>query len=362
MTRFAKGIWGHFARGIGMARSPLATAMAAKGLAIDLGTATTLMHVTGKGILLREPSVVALHAQTRRLLAVGEEAKRMIGRTPHAILVIRPLEDGVIADFDTTELMLKYFIARVQRRRSLLHPAVLVGVASGVTEVEARAVKDAALRAGARHAALIEEPMAAAIGAGLPVGEARGSMIVDIGGGTTEVAVIALGAVVTSRSLRVAGDEMDQAIVAYLRREFNLLVGERTAEELKIAIGSASPLTREGRAEARGRDLVSGLPRSVVVSSAHLREAMAEPLAQIVETVKSALEEAPPELAADISRHGVHLVGGGALLRGIDRLLARETGIPVNIVPDPVIAVVAGAGRVLEEPDLFHSLLNGAGS
>jgi rod shape-determining protein MreB len=301
-----------------------------------------------------------MHADTHRLLAVGEEAKRMIGRTPHAILAVRPLKDGVIADFDTTEVMLKHFIARVQRRRSLLHPGVLVGVASGVTEVEARAVKDAALRAGARHAGLIEEPMAGAIGAGLPVGEATGSMIVDIGGGTTEVAVIALGAVVTSRSIRIAGDEMDQAIVAFLRREVNLLVGERTAEELKIAIGSACPQTREARAEARGRDLVSGLPRCVVISSGHLREAMAEPLAQIVETVKSTLEQAPPELAADISHHGIHLVGGGALLRGMDRLVARETGIPVKTVADPVTAVVAGTGRVLENPDLYRGMLNGS--
>jgi len=257
--------------------------------------------------------------------------------------------------------MLKHFIARVQRRRSLLHPAVLVGVASGVTEVEARAVKDAALRAGARQAALIEEPMAAAIGAGLPVAEAEGSMIVDIGGGTTEVAIVALNSVVASRSIRVAGDEMDQAIVAYLRREFNLLVGERTAEELKIAIGCAWPLAREGRAEARGRDLVSGLPRSVVISSGHLCEAMAEPLAQIVEVVKATLEAAPPELAADISHRGIHLVGGGALLRGVDRLVTRETGMRAKIVGDPVTAVVAGTGRVLEQPDLYHGLVNGAG-
>jgi rod shape-determining protein MreB len=313
-----------------------------RNMGIDLGTANTLVHVRGKGILIREPSVVALDINTHRVLEVGEEAKRMLGRTPGHIVAIRPLKDGVIADFDQTEKMLRYFIEKVSRRRAWSAPQVVVGIPSGVTEVERRAVLDATKKAGARDAFLIEEPMAAAIGAGLPVAEPTGSMIVDIGGGTTEVAVISLAGIVTSRSIRIAGDEIDEAISSYIRRAYNLFIGDRTAEEIKIQIGSAYPLEQEKTMTVRGRNLISGLPRSTSITSQEIREAIAEPVNAIVEAVKVALESAPPELAADIMDQGIYLAGGGALLRGLDLTIAAETSMPVHIAPDPLSCVALG--------------------
>ena len=317
-------------------------------MGIDLGTANTLVHVRGKGILLREPSVVAIERENRKILAVGEEAKRMLGRTPGSIVAIRPLKDGVIADFEQTERMLRYFINKVQRQ-SWAAPRVVVGIPSGITEVEERAVKEAAKKAGAKEAYVIEEPMAAAIGAGLPVTEPTGSMVVDIGGGTTEVAIISLGGIVTSRSIRVAGDEMDEAITSYVRRTYNLFIGDRTAEETKFEIGSAYPVGNERTMQIRGRDLVTGLPRSLVISSAEVREAIQDPVNAIVEAVKVTLETTPPELAADIMERGIVLAGGGALLEGLDKLLSRETSMPVHVATDPLSCVVVGTGRVLEE-------------
>ncbi len=319
-----------------------------RDMGIDLGTANTLVHVRGRGILLREPSVVAIERESRKILAVGEDAKRMLGRTPGSIVAIRPLKDGVIADFEQTERMLRYFINKVQRQ-SWAAPRVVVGIPSGITEVEERAVKEAAKKAGAKEAYVIEEPMAAAIGAGLPVTEPTGSMIVDIGGGTTEVAVISLGGIVTSRSIRIAGDEMDEAITSYVRRTYNLFIGDRTAEESKFEIGSAFPLNVERTMQIRGRDLVTGLPRSLVISSSEVREAIQDPVNAIVEAVKVTLETTPPELAADIMERGIVLAGGGALLEGLDKLLARETSMPVHIATDPLSCVVVGTGRVLEE-------------
>jgi len=332
-----------------------------RDMGIDLGTANTLVHVRGRGILLREPSVVAVERESRRVLAVGEEAKRMLGRTPENIVAIRPLKDGVIADFEITEHMLKHFIQRVHRRSALVHPTVLIGIPSGVTEVERRAVRDATLRAGAREALLIQEPMAAAIGAGLPVAEPVGSMIVDIGGGTTEVAVISMGGVVVSRSIRVAGDEIDEAIVEHVRREYNLLIGTRTAEETKIAIGSACPVGKEEMFTARGRDLITGLPKSVKVTSSEIRRAIEKPVAAIAEAVRTTLEKTPPELAADIMERGIALAGGGALLRGIDHRIERETGIPVRVVDDPLSCVVLGTGRALEELEVLRKVVDGTG-
>jgi len=344
--RFFGNLFGRFSRNMG----------------IDLGTANTLVHVHGKGILLREPSVVALDVNSRIILEVGEEAKRMLGRTPGHIVAIRPLKDGVIADFDQTEKMLRYFIEKVNRRRTWVHPQVVVGIPSGVTEVEKRAVLDATKKAGARDAFLIEEPMAAAIGAGLPVAEPTGSMIVDIGGGTSEVAVISLSGIVTSRSIRIAGDEIDEAIVSYIRRAYSLYIGDRTAEDVKLQIGSAYPLEQEMTMTVRGRDLISGLPRSMSVSSEEIRDAIAEPVGEIVEAVKVALESTPPELAADIMDQGIYLAGGGALLRGLDRLIAAETMMPVHIADDPLSCVALGAGAVLEEavmqPGLRNALLS----
>ncbi|CEK19747.1 rod shape-determining protein [Chthonomonas calidirosea] len=322
-----------------------------RDMGIDLGTANTLVHVRGKGILLREPSVVAIATDTGKPIAVGEEAKRMLGRTPSSITAIRPLRDGVISDFEQTEAMIRYFIQKVYRRNALLPPRVVIGVPSGVTEVEERAVIEATRKAGAREAYTIEEPMAAAIGAGLPVSEATGSMIVDIGGGTTEVAVISLGDIVVSRSVRVAGDEIDEAIVNYVRRTYNLSIGDRMAEEVKIAIGSAYPSGPDKQYEVRGRDLLSGLPRSALLTSCEIREAIQEPVHTIVEAVKMTLESTPPELAADIYEQGITLAGGGALLEGLDKLLARETCMPVHVTPDPLCCVVLGAGRFLEELD-----------
>ncbi len=333
-----------------------------RNMGIDLGTANTLVHVHGKGILIREPSVVALDINTRKVIEVGEEAKRMLGRTPAHIVAIRPLKDGVIADFDQTEKMLRYFIDKVNRKRPWIHPQVVVGIPSGVTEVERRAVLDATKKAGASDAYLIEEPMAAAIGAGLPVAEATGSMIVDIGGGTTEVAVISLSGIVTSRSIRIAGDEIDEAIIAYIRRQYNLYVGDRTAEEVKLLIGSACPLPDELKMTVRGRDMISGLPRAAQITSEEVREAIVDPVTQIVEAVKVALEMTPPELSADIMDVGIYLAGGGALLRGLDQLIAAETSMPVHIATDPLSCVALGAGAVLEEieqhPGLRNALLS----
>ncbi len=328
-----------------------------RDMGVDLGTANTLVYVRRLGIVLREPSVVAKRIDSGHVLAVGEEAKRMIGRTPGDIVATRPLRDGVIADFDTTAEMLTYFIRKAANGRMWIRPRVVVGIPSGCTEVEKRAVIDATLQAGARDAYLIEEPMAAAIGAGLPVSDPIGSMIVDIGGGTTEVAVIALGGIVASRSIRVAGDEQDEAIIQYSRRAYNLLIGERSAEEIKISIGSAYPGREESAVDVRGRDLVSGLPRTVRMTSSEIREAMAEPVQAIVDAVKQTLERTPPELAADIVDRGLILVGGGALLRGMDRLLAEETGMPVSVTDDPLAAVVMGTGRTLEELETLKKVL-----
>jgi rod shape-determining protein MreB len=328
-----------------------------RDMGVDLGTANTLVYARRVGIVVREPSVVAKRLDDGQVLAVGEEAKRMIGRTPGDIVATRPLRDGVIADFDTTAAMLTYFIRRAADGRMWIRPRIVIGIPSGCTEVEKRAVIDATLQAGARDAYLIEEPMAAAIGAGLPVSEPIGSMVVDIGGGTTEVAVIALGGIVTSRSIRIAGDELDDAIIQYARRAYNLLIGERSSEEIKIAIGSAFPTREETAVDVRGRDLVSGLPRTVRMTSAEIREALAEPVQAIVEAVKQTLERTPPELAADIVDRGIILTGGGSLLRGMDRLLAEETGMPVSLTDDPLAAVVMGTGRVLEELESLKKVL-----
>ncbi|HIE51578.1 MAG TPA: rod shape-determining protein [Armatimonadetes bacterium] len=332
-----------------------------RDMGIDLGTANTLVHVRGRGIILREPSVVAIDSETHKVLAVGFEAKRMLGRTPGSIVAIRPLKDGVIADYDVTLEMLRYFIQKVHRRRSFLAPRVVIGIPSGVTEVERRAVIDAALTAGARVAYVIEEPMAAAIGAGMPVSEPVGSMVVDVGGGTTEVAVISLGGIVTHRSIRIAGDEIDEAIASYMRRTYNLLIGERTAEEIKMEIGSAFPLEQEDAYSVRGRDLVSGLPRSITVTSTEIRDAIKEQVVAIVDAVKATLETTPPELAADIMERGIVLAGGGALLRGLDRLINAETGMPVYMAEDPLTCVVIGAGRALEELDALAKVLTTGG-
>jgi rod shape-determining protein MreB and related proteins len=321
-----------------------------RDMGIDLGTANTLVYVSGKGIVLQEPSVVAIDQNERTPLAVGEEAKRMLGRTPGNIIALRPLRDGVIADFDTAEIMLKYFINRVNDGKNLVAPRVVIGIPSGVTGVERRAVKEAAIQAGAREVHLIDEPVAAAIGAGLPVAEPTGNMIVDIGGGTTEVAVLSLQGTVLSESVRVAGDELSESIIQYMKKIHNLVIGERTAEEIKIQIGSAYPdrETDEQTMEVRGRHLLSGLPQTVVIKAAEVRESMAEPLSVIVDAVKRTLERTPPELASDIIDRGIMLAGGGALLNGLDTLISHETGIVVHIAADPLSCVVLGTGRVLE--------------
>ncbi len=333
-----------------------------RDIGIDLGTANTLVHVGGRGVLLREPSVVAINKDSGEVVAVGEEAKRMLGRTPSHIVATRPLKDGVIADFEQTEKMLQYFISKVSNR-FLLRRTVVVGIPSGVTEVERRAVIEASRNAGATQAYVIEEPMAAAFGAGLPVDEPNGSMIVDIGGGTTEVAVISLGGIVHSRSIRVAGDELDEAISSYVRRAYNLYIGDRTAEHTKIEIGSAVTLEKELQLTIKGRDLVTGLPRSAVISSEEVRMAIAEPLNAIVEAVKLTLEATPPELASDAMDSGIVLAGGGALLRGLDRLISQETGMPVHIAPDPLSCVAIGTGIVVEgmhENPLIRKMLEKA--
>lgn len=325
-----------------------------KDMGIDLGTANTLVHVKGRGVVLNEPSVVAIQRDTGAILAIGDEAKRMIGRTPGNIVAIRPLKDGVIADFDVTQTMLKYFISRAFKSRTFIKPRVVVGVPSGVTEVEKRAVIDATLQAGAREAYLIEEPMAAAIGAGMDVREPSGNMVVDIGGGTTEVAIISLGGIVTSRSIRVGGDEMDEAIIYYIKKEYNLMIGERTAEEIKINIGSADPDLKDGSMEIRGRDLVTGLPKTLKVSSHEIKEALAEPVNNIIDAIKVTLEKTPPELAADIMDRGIVMTGGGSLLSGLDKRVNKETGMPVHIAENPLDCVALGTGEVVEEIDLLR--------
>ncbi len=318
-----------------------------RGIGIDLGTANTLVHVSGRGIMVREPSVVAINKDNGEPLAVGEEAKRMLGRTPANIVATRPLRDGVIADYDQTLKMLQYFIKRATYG-FCFYKTVVVGIPSGITEVERKAVIEACEKSGANRAYVIEEPMAAAIGAGLPIDEPIGSMIVDIGGGTTEVAVISLAGIVHSRSIRIAGDEIDEAIAAYVRRAYNLYIGERTAEQAKIEIGSACPLEKELSITVKGRDLVTGLPRSAELSSEEVRAAIQEPVQAIVEAVKLTLESTPPELAADAMNHGIVVAGGGALLRGIDTLISRETGMPVLIAQDPLSCVVIGTGKMLD--------------
>ena len=321
-------------------------------LAIDLGTATTLVYVKGKGIVSNEPSVVAIRKDsrgTKKILAVGNEAKKMLGRTPANIVAIRPLKDGVIADFEVTEAMLRYFIAKAHNRRNLIRPRVVVSVPTGITPVEKRAVRESAELAGAREIYLMEEPMAAAIGAGLPVSEPTGNMIVDIGGGTTEVAVISLSGIVYSHSVRVAGDKMDEAVIQYVKRKYNLLIGERTAEAVKIAIGTAYPDKETKMAEIKGRDLVSGIPKTLEINSEEVMAAISEPVNAIVEAVKVALERMPPELAADIVDRGIVLAGGGALLHNLDVLLREETGLPIIVAENPLTTVVMGTGMVLDE-------------
>jgi rod shape-determining protein MreB and related proteins len=325
-------------------------------IGIDLGTANTLVYVKDHGIVLREPSVVAVQQGTRKVLAVGEEAKRMLGRTPGNIVAIRPLKDGVIADFEVTEAMLRHFITKVHNRRRMVRPRVLIAVPSGITEVEKRAVKDSASHAGAREVYLIEEPMAAAIGVGLPVQDAAGNMIIDIGGGTTEVALISLSGIVFSRSVRVAGDELDEAITGYMRRAYNLMIGESTAENIKIKIGSAYKLEKETSMEVKGRDMVAGLPKTITISSQEVREALLDPIATIIDSVRITLERCPPELSADLVDRGLVLAGGGALLRGLDKLIQDETGLPVHLVEDPLSAVAEGTGKALQEMQFLRAV------
>ncbi|MFI5347457.1 MAG: rod shape-determining protein [Elusimicrobiota bacterium] len=320
-------------------------------MGIDLGTANTLVYVKGQGIVLREPSVVAIDRETRRVLAIGAEAKRMLGRTPASIVAVRPLKNGVIADFEVTQEMIKYFIRKVHNRRSLLHPRVVIGIPSGITEVERRAVQESAEQAGARQVYLIEEPMAAAIGADLPISEPHGNFIVDIGGGTTEAAVISLGGLVVSKSLDIAGDEMDEAVMMHFRRKYNLLIGETTAEEVKIQIGSVFPLKEEKTMEVKGRDQATGLPKTVLITSEEVRQALMEPVQLILDVIKNTLEETPAELAADLVDRGIMLAGGGSLLRGLPDLIRQETELPVHRAADPLSCVALGTGKFLEELD-----------
>ena len=332
--------------------------MFSKDIGIDLGTANTLVYLRGKGIIMREPSVVAVDTKTDEVRSVGHEAKAVIGRTPGSIMAVRPLKDGVIADFDLTANMLARFIKKVCGNSMFFRPRVVICIPSGVTEVERRAVKEAALKAGARQVSVIEEPMAAAIGAGLPISEPSGSMVVDIGGGTSEVAVISLGGIVAARSVRVGGDEFDQAIIAYIKRKYNLLIGERTAEQIKIEIGSAYELEEEKEMEIKGRNLVDGLPKNITVHSEEIRDALAESLQKVVDAIKETLERTPPELSADIIDHGIMLTGGGALLRGLDELVHRETGIDVHVAETPLDCVAAGTGAVLDHIDLLGDVLD----
>lgn len=329
-----------------------------RDMGIDLGTANTLVYVRGRGIVLHEPSVVAMRrGEDTEPLAVGNDAKRMIGRTPGNIVATRPMKDGVIADFDITQTMLRYFIGKATRRKPIIRPRVVVAVPSGVTEVEKRAVIDATLQAGAREAYLIEEPMAAAIGAGLPVHEPTGNMVVDIGGGTTEVAIISLGGIVTHQSIRIAGDEMDESIVNYVKRRYNLLIGERTAEQVKMEIGSAVATEQEENFDVRGRDLVSGLPQTVELTAEEVREALSEPVSNILDAIRVTLERTPPELASDIMDRGIVLTGGGAMLLGFEQLVSNETGMPVYLSEEPLLCVVRGTGKVLDELDVLKRML-----
>ena len=328
-----------------------------RDMAVDLGTANTLVYVRGAGIVLNEPSVVAINSDNGSILAVGTEAKRMIGRTPGNIVAVRPLRDCVIADFDTTERMLRYFIQKVHKRRFLAKPRLVICVPSGITGVERRAVEEAGYKAGARKVFIIEEPMAAAIGSGMPIHEPTGNMVVDIGGGTTEIAVISLGGIVVSVSIRVGGDELDEAIIAYVKREYSLLLGERTAEDIKMRVGSAFPLPNEPEAELRGRDLITGLPRTVILPAEEIRKALEEPIQAIVDAVKSTLDRTPPELSGDIMDRGIMLTGGGALLRGLDERLRHETGMPVVIAENPLNCVVLGSGRTVEEFEALNRVL-----
>jgi len=335
----------------------MANSIIGRDMAVDLGTANTLVYVRGKGVVLDEPSVVTLNDATGEVLAVGHEAKRMIGRTPDSITALRPLKDGVIADFEATEQMLRYFIQQVHRRRYFAKPRMVICVPSGITAVEQRAVKEAGYQAGARQVFIIEEPMAAAIGAGLPVHEPTGNMVVDVGGGTTEVAVISLGGIVTSLSVRTAGDEIDAAIVSWMKKEHSLMLGERTAEEVKMTLASAFPSTGEPVGEIRGRDLVSGLPRTVIVPATEIRQAIEEPLHAIVDAVRVTLDQTPPELAGDIMDRGIVLTGGGALIRGLDERLRHETGMPVHVADEPLTSVALGAGTCVEQFDALKQVL-----
>lgn len=332
--------------------------MFSKDIGIDLGTANTLVYMKGKGIIIREPSVVAVDTRTDTVKCVGQEAKDVIGRTPGSIVAVRPLKDGVIADFDITASMLQNFIKRAMNNSSFAKPRVVICVPSGVTDVEKRAVKESAERAGAKKVSIIEEPMAAAIGAGLPVAEPTGSMVVDIGGGTTEVAVISLGGIVTSKSVRVGGDEFDTSIINYIKKKYNLLIGERTAENIKIQIGSAHPMEQELTMDVKGRNLLNGLPQNISIASDEIREALAEPISQVLEAVRITFERTPPELAADVIDQGVTLTGGGALLSGLDKLIGEETGMPVNIAEDPLDCVVKGAGQVLDNFEKLGDVLS----
>lgn len=333
--------------------------MFTKDIGIDLGTANTLIYMRGKGIIIREPSVVAVDVKYERVRFVGQEAKDVIGRTPGSIVAVRPLKDGVIADFDITTSMLQEFINKAKKGRRFMKIRVIICIPSGVTAVERRAVKEAAQNAGAKRVSIIEEPMAAAIGAGLPVAEPTGSMIVDIGGGTSEVAVISLGGIVTSRSIRVAGDEFDNAIINYIKKKYNLLIGERTAEDIKTNIGSAAPVdSKEYVMDVKGRNLLNGLPENITITSQEIREALSEPLSQVIEAIKITLEKTPPELAADIFDQGITLAGGGALLKGLDKLINKETGMPVKVAEHPLDCVADGTGKVLENIDKLIDVLS----
>ena len=330
--------------------------MFSSDLAVDLGTANTLIYVKGRGVVSSEPSVVAINSNTKEILAIGQEAKNMLGRTPANISAVRPMKDGVIADYDTTEKMIRYFILKVHNRRSLVRPRMVICIPSGVTQVEKRAVKDSAIQAGAREVYLIEEPMAAAIGAGLPIQEPSGNMVVDIGGGTTEVAVISLSGIVYANSVRVGGDEMDDNIVNYIKRQYNLLIGTATAEDLKIKLGSAFPLENEIKTEIKGRDLVTGIPKTIEISDSEIREALKEAIAKIGDAVRIALEQTPPELSADIVDRGIVLTGGGALLKNLDKRLSHETGLPIIVSDDPLKAVALGSGKVLDDLELLKKV------
>ena len=330
--------------------------MFSSDLAVDLGTANTLIYVKGRGVVSSEPSVVAINSNTREILAIGQEAKNMLGRTPANISAVRPMKDGVIADYDTTEKMIRYFILKVHNRKSLVRPRMVICIPSGVTQVEKRAVKDSAIQAGAREVYLIEEPMAAAIGAGLPIQEPSGNMVVDIGGGTTEVAVISLSGIVYANSVRVGGDEMDDNIVNQIKRQYNLLIGTATAEDLKIKLGSAFPLENEIKTEIKGRDLVTGIPKTIEISDSEIREALKESIGKIVDAVRIALEQTPPELSADIVDRGIVLTGGGALLKNLDKRLSHETGLPIIVSDDPLKAVALGSGKVLDDLELLKKV------